>query len=55
MRQIIGIFLSIGVKFDMIVGDSAFNNTGCKHVLHTAYGNTQGINFSLAVPEEHET
>ena len=55
LKQVIGIFLSLGVKFNMIVGDSAFNTTTCKHVLHTAYGDSQGIKFSLAVPEEHET
>ena len=55
LKQVIGICLSIGVKFEMIVGDSAFNTTTCKHVLHTAYGDSRGIKFSLAVPEEHET
>jgi hypothetical protein len=55
MKQALEIFLSRGVKFSMIVGDSAFNSASCKHVLHSMYGNDGGIQFSLAVPEEHET
>ena len=39
----------------MIVGDSAFNTSSCKHVLHHAYGDSQGVQFGLAVPDEHET
>ena len=54
MKQVLGTFLYYGVKFTRIVGDSAFNTASCKHVLH-AYGDTQGIQFSLAVPDEHET
>ena len=54
MKQVLGNFLSYGVKFVQIVGDSAFNTAACKHVLHTAYGESQGIQFSLAVPHEHE-
>ena len=55
LKQVLGIFLSLGVKFRMIVGDSAFNSTSCKHVLHHAYGDSCGIQFSLVVPDEHET
>ena len=54
LKQVLGIFLSFGVKFKKIVGDGAFNTASCKHVLHTMYGN-EGIQFSLAVPDEHET
>ena len=39
LAQVIGIFLSLS----------------CKHVLHRAYGDSKGIQFSLAVPDEHET
>ena len=39
----------------MIVGDSAFNTESCKHVFHHAYGESRGIQFGLAVPDEHET
>ena len=39
----------------MIVGDSFFNTMFCKHVLHHAYGDSQGVQFGLAVPDEHET
>jgi hypothetical protein len=55
LKQALEVFLSNGVKFYMIVGDSAFNTSSCKHVLHSMYGNERGIQFSLAVPEEHET
>jgi hypothetical protein len=54
LKQVLGIFLSLGVKFQQIVGDSAFNSASCKHVLHTMY-REQGIRFSLAAPDEHET
>ena len=55
MKQALEIFLSRGVKFSMIVGDSAFNSASCKHVFYSLYGNDRGIQFSLAVLEEHET
>ena len=55
LKQALEIFLSKGVKFSMIVGDSAFNTASYKHVLHSMYGSDRGIQFSLAVPEEHET
>ena len=52
LKQVLGIFLSLGVRFRMIVGDSAFNTDSCKHVFHHAYGESRGIQFSLAVPDE---
>ena len=55
LKQVLGIFLSLGVRFRMIVGDSAFNTESCKHVFHHAYGESRGIQFSLAVPDEHQT
>ena len=55
LKQVLGIFLSLGVRFHMVVGDSAFNTLSCKHVLHHVYGDYQGIQFGLAVPDEHET
>ena len=39
----------------MVVGDSVFNTLSCKHVLHHAYGDSQEVQFGLAVPDEHET
>ena len=38
-----------------MVGDSVFNTSSCKHVLHMMHGDGQGIRFSLAFPEEHKT
>ena len=55
LKAVLGTFQSLGVFFEKIVGDSAFNTASCRHVLHTAYGQKQGIQFSLAIPEEHET
>ena len=55
LKTALSIFQSLGVFFEKIVGDSAFNTGSCRHVLHTAYGRRQGVQFSLAIPDEHET
>ena len=55
LKQVLGNFLSLGVRFRMIVGDSAFNTKSCKHVFHHAYGESRGIQVGLAVPDEHQT
>jgi len=55
LKAALSTFQSLGVFFEKMVGDSAFNTASCRHVLHTAYGQRQGVQFSLAIPDEHET
>ena len=55
LKAALSTFQSLGVFFEKMIGDSAFDTASCRHVLHTAYGRRQGIQFSLAIPDEHET